>query len=503
MTIRHLWEKCFDNIGRAFKEREHSRKYTDYAHINYYDLNEFRLKLGIMTPFYYIKDSRGFDNSTEFFDLKGRSKPAFIIYSREKPQFRFITPMVFMKAEELAGDIGEGKIKVLILKMLQEQCSLETLSPYEIDAAVFGDKFFGRKTELDKILSNENTNFIIFGSRRMGKTSLLKHLEYIYNGKKFSQDLNRSNSGKAIFLSCLGVDSLNSFQELLISAIAPSDYWKDGFRKLLKRKSREVYTQNYFKVLAKRYNRGIVLLLDEIDAMIESPYCDEIVKFQRMLSTVGYRFIQTGYRAVWREMQNYEGNFWNFSDPLHIAQFNKDDSLELITKPMENMGITLKDGVAQRIYQETGGIPNYIQHYCSVIISEAGSYNKKIDKSIFGMIDGSPNFDRIVMNSIHQNIRHPYEKLIVYFAAYESKRNFSIFQILNFCKGQKIDDLLYSDIRKSMDILIKMGFVQTVGEDLYRFIAPIIIKALRKRNIEKNLAEAVKAVKMVKSSKDD
>jgi hypothetical protein len=282
----------------------------------------------------------------------------------------------------------------------------------------------------------------------------------------------------------------------LIAVLAPSDYWKDSFQKLARKKKWEVLTQNYFKNLALKYKKGILLLLDEIDAMIESSDCEEIVKFQRMLTTVGYRFIQTGYRAVWREMQNHKGSFWNFSDPLHIAQFNKNDSLELIEKPMESMGIQLSNGVTQAIYQETGGIPNYIQHYCTVIVSEAQFHDfRKIDKKIFGIIDGSPNFDRIVMNSIHQNIRFPEEKLIAYFAANNNKDNFSIFQILDFCKSQKIDTILYDDIRKSMDILIKMGFVQTAGEDLYRFIAPITKKALRKRNIDKNLAETVKILK--------
>jgi hypothetical protein len=215
-----------------------------------------------------------------------------------------------------------------------------------------------------------------------------------------------------------------------------------------------------------------------------------------MLSTVGFRFIQTGYRAVWREMQKYGGSFWNFSDPLHIAQFNRNDSLELIETPMESMGIKLAEGIAQTIYQETGGIPNYIQHYCSVIVSEAQFHNnKEIDKKVFGFIDGSPNFDRIVMNSIHQNIRFPKEKLIVYFAANSHKDNFSIFQILDFCRKQKIDTILYDDIRKSMDILIKMGFVQPAGQDHYRLIAPITKKALRKRNIDRNLAETVKTLK--------
>jgi hypothetical protein len=495
MKDKPLWEKCFENIGLAFHNYKFKNIDTDYVHIKSYDLTEFRLKLGIFTPFYYIEDTDRFENSPEFFELKGRSKAAFII-SEKNPDYKFETPIVLLKEKELLDQTDKEQIKTLILRKLQEKCSLDTLSPYETDAAVFEDKFFGRRNEIDRITSNETTNYVIFGSRRMGKTSLLKHLEYIYNSKKFSIDLSRPNSGKAIFLSCLGAHDLNSFQQLLIGALAPSDYWKDSFQKLARKKSWEVFTQNYFKNLALKYKKGILLLLDEIDAMIESPDCEKIVKFQRMLSTVGYRFIQTGYRAVWQEMQKNEGSFWNFSDPLHIAQFNKSDSLELIEKPLKNMGIKLVNGVAQTIYQETGGIPNYIQHYCSVIVSEAQPHtNKEIDKKIFGIIDGSPNFDRIVMNSIHQNIRFPKEKLIAYFAANSDKENFSIFQILDFCKNQKINTILYDDIRKSMDILIKMGFVQPTGQDLYRLIAPITKKALRKRNIDKNLAETVKILK--------
>lgn len=493
MNNKSSWEGCFEAIELAFKSFISKKKDTPFAQIRYYDLTEFRLKLGTLTPFYYIKNVSEFEDSPDFFDLKGRSTAAFII-SKKVPEYKLATPIVFINENNLCGQTDATKIKQLVLKELQDQCSLETLSPYETDAAVSGEKFFGRRNEIDKITTNENTNYVIFGSRRMGKTSLLKHLDYIYNTKKFTLDINRPNSGKAIFLSCLGVDDLSSFQQLLISALAPSDYWKDSFQKLARKKSKEIYAQTYFRNLAGKYNRGIILLLDEIDSMIESPDCEKTVKFQRMLSTVGYRFIQTGYRAVWKEMQKNEGSFWNFSDPLHIAQFNKNDSLRLIETPLQNMGIQLADGMAQVIYQETGGIPNYIQHYCSTIVAEADFKNQtKIEKRIFGIIDGSPNFDRIVMNSIHQNIRFPREKLIAYFAAIHKKDQFSIHQILGFCSEQKIN-ILYEDIRKSIDILIKMGFVQSVGEDLYRFIAPIIKKALRKRNIDKNLAETVKSL---------
>lgn len=495
MTSRYLWSICFENLERAFDQVKLYAQQTDYVYIRHYDLSRLRLKLGVSTPFYYIKDTAAFEQSKEFLDLKGKSKTVFFI-GEKKPEYEIVTPVVFIDENVLAGVDSAEKVKELLLGELQKQCSLETISPYETDAVVFGDKFFGRRTEIDKVTSNENTNYVIFGSRRMGKTSLLRHLEYIYNNKKFTIDVNKPNSGRAIFLSCLGVNNLNAFLELMVSALSPSDYWKNAYQKWSKHKSKEVHIQNYFRNIVGKYKKGIHLMLDEIDAMIESSECEAIVKFQRMLHSVGYRFIQTGYRAVWEEMQKHQGNFWNFSQALHIAQFNKEDSMELIERPMESMKIKLNEGIARAIYQETGGIPNYIQHYCSVIVSEAQFNNiRTIDRHIFGKIDGAPDFDRIVMNSIHQNIRSLTEKLIAYFAASTKKDNFTIYQILAFCKKNKIERILYENLRKSIDILIKMGFVQPVGEDSYRFIAPIITKALGKRNLDRMLIETVNELK--------
>lgn len=500
MTNKTLWEKCFDNISQAFGNVKSKNVDTDYVNIRYYELSELRLKIGVFTPFYYIKNISEFKKSKEFFNLKGRTKPAFIIISEKKPKFKLLTPIIFLKDKALANQTGSSVVE-LILKESQKQCPVESLSPYETDAAVFGDQFFGRKMEIKKIITSTNTNFTIFGSRRMGKTSLLKHLEYVYTYKVFSSDLNKPNSGKAIFLSCLGVKNLSAFQELLISNLAPSDYWKDKYQTKLgkKKASTDVFYQNYFRLLSSRYNRGVILLLDEIDGMIESPQCDEIVKFQRLLSTVGYRFIQTGYRAVWREMQNIKSNFWNFSRPLPLAQFNKNDSLELIEKPMANMGITLAPSISPRIYEETGGIPNYMQHYCSVAVSKAESLHKRIDEQIFGISDGDISFDRIVMNSFHQNVREPFERLILYIVTFENLERFSIHQILASCKKWDLNFVSFDDINERLNVLKVMGFVQPVGEDLYRVIAPIIIKALRKRNIEKKLDEVVKTIKLIKN----
>ena len=56
-------------------------------------------------------------------------------------------------------------------------------NPYIVGTAVIGDKFYGREALIDKVLTSKREHFCLMGNRRIGKTSFLRHLEFLVKGE--------------------------------------------------------------------------------------------------------------------------------------------------------------------------------------------------------------------------------------------------------------------------------------------------------------------------------
>jgi len=498
MEAKELSSRCFKLIASAFRETGPAKIGKGFTR-GLFDMTVFRLKLGSITPVFWIMQTQEALDAIFADELRGRTRPAIVLgtkssdFDRLKGAF-----IIFLDPDKLARLSSDAQVRALILQSAQDQLLLTVLSPYETFSAVYGDQFFGRDAEIAKIRSEPDRNFVLYGARRMGKTSLLKQLEHLYNHEIFSVDPNAENYGKAFFISCLGIHSLDGFQEVLLTNLDPSKYWTGELRKLMSKGrhiSKDVATLSAFRAVSGRSGRRIILLLDEIDVLLDSPEKNKILDFLRRLPDMRYRVIMAGYKSVWRETQRQSGPLWNLAHPLYIAQFGKEDSLALIQKPMNSLGIELEDGIAARIYKDTGGIPNYMQHYCSVIVSEFISKGKKIAGDIFDSIHSHPDFDTIVMSAFHENVQEPLGKFISYHLASINIQDFTINELIKFARTKGIKHLDYDHLRSSLDYLVTMGFVQTAGESTYRFVAPIILDQLRKRDLKSNLNSVISELK--------
>ncbi|MFQ6042797.1 MAG: hypothetical protein ACE5PV_18220 [Candidatus Poribacteria bacterium] len=56
-------------------------------------------------------------------------------------------------------------------------------NPYIVGAAVIGEQFYGREELIDKVLTSGRIHFCLMGNRRIGKTSFLRHLEFLVKGE--------------------------------------------------------------------------------------------------------------------------------------------------------------------------------------------------------------------------------------------------------------------------------------------------------------------------------
>lgn len=95
------------------------------------------------------------------------------------------------------------------------QIPISMLSPYETAAPVTGSRFFGREYEISRILERPNTNHLILGIRRIGKTSLLKEVE-----RRLREDEGES-SPHIIYLDCSDLVSADDYIQAVVRKLNP------------------------------------------------------------------------------------------------------------------------------------------------------------------------------------------------------------------------------------------------------------------------------------------
>ncbi len=497
MNIENRISKCFSLLEEAFPQFSISQSNTNFE-CREYDLSVFNLKLGKYTKVFWLKKNI-MSNTRVVKDAIIEGDRPVIILNKEVKLFDTIRKFskVFVDCKLLSQSKNKAETESILINAIREQLPLHVISPYETYSFVYGDQFFGRSTEIETIINAPNRNYILFGSRRIGKTSLLQHLRTFYENEVFSEVSSTGRTGKVHFISCLGVKSLKSLQDLILSRVDPKKYWSGLFGKIRQdHDDAEVRINSYLRIVSSKFSKGVLLLLDEADALIESDDSDRILMFLRFLSENGYRVIMAGYRSIYLETQKHDSLLWNYTDSMFISQFTKDDSNILIKEPLKSMGIKIPSSVVARIYNETSGIPNYIQHYCRVIVKKASKSGARIKPDIFEEIYLDREFDHLIMKCFDQNIESPIEKLIFYYAAKFNRKLISIRDIKDFLGEHGLKNKVSTKkIRNTFLYISTMGYIQSATRDSYRISAPIILNQLRQRTLESEISENIEKIR--------
>lgn len=272
-----------------------------------------------------------------------------------------------------------------LIDALSRETPITLLSPYEVSRPVTGEQFFGRKTDLNRILQSANENFLILGNRRMGKTSLAQ--------ESMSRLRRQSHAPEAfVYIDCSKIKSRADFYAEVVRRL-------DGARYIDRVYSDATFSmQSFLLNAAKRFGERILLVLDEIDGLLAWDERDgnTVVSTLRAAAATplhlsgqrggderaegkqSMRVLFAGFRVAHKHGINHETPLFNFATPLRVGNFHQGETEELIAEPMLNIGITFADrsAVVARIHRETGGQPNLVQHYCQYLIrklDEAGT----------------------------------------------------------------------------------------------------------------------------------
>ncbi len=263
------------------------------------------------------------------------------------------------------------------------------MNPFITSDAVLGDDFFGRDkeiTEIKKFLKKKKEhNFLIYGQRRIGKTSLLL---------KIKEFVNASRTGKAVFFDLQNKAKLDISEVLFQLASQVASDLDAGIQVDKESFSRGKPEHHFANVFLPRVletlpgNCQLILLFDEFDSLGEL----EGVKGAPKISNIAYyRFIPFIADIKKRDLpikfifavgrnykdldENHYGQITKAGFQIELLYFNKEE-LKALIKASDSV-LPFKAEAVERIYAFSHGHPFFSQCLASSAFDEADLKKRK------------------------------------------------------------------------------------------------------------------------------
>lgn len=249
-------------------------------------------------------------------------------------------------------------------------------NPYIAGAPVLDrEMFFGREQLVERILQTiHNNSLLLYGERRIGKTSLQHHIrrrlleiddpQYAF----FPVYIDLQGTPESQFFSTLAEDIFHELAPLLDGATAGSDLPPGsvyGYRELV---------HDLRKVIKKLEAASdkqvkLVLLIDEVDEL--NAYDPRVN--QRLRSLFMKSFAENLVAVVSgveiRKQWDKEGSPWyNFFEEIEVTPIERDHAVDLITRPIGGV-FKFDDAVVDRIIELTERKPYRVQRLCIALVN--------------------------------------------------------------------------------------------------------------------------------------
>ncbi len=255
-------------------------------------------------------------------------------------------------------------------------------NPYIIGCPVNADRFFDRKDLIDFVADNLNQgakSILIYGQRRIGKSSILAELPYALSHEPFTF-ISLSLEGKSQknlpeVLHELAKETLSSIEETSWVPIVPSITQLEA--------EPELFVTQFLKQVHKVcHQKDLVLLLDEFDTLGDYnpnsarnhlfPYLQEFISapghhydFLRIVPVIGRRL---------EDIPALQQAFHN-APTWEIRLLDRNDAQQLITKLAQELLIYSPEAI-ESIFDLCAGHPYFSQILGFALFSQARSSDR-------------------------------------------------------------------------------------------------------------------------------
>ena len=253
--------------------------------------------------------------------------------------------------------------------------------PYVIGQWVRGDRFYGRAAQIEEILQGPRNCIWLLGTRRVGKTSLLKQIEHIAETSQDRRylpvfwDLQGAETPEELHLNFSDA-LLDADERLARIGIALEDVEAgDLFVSL-----------NKLRRLLRDKKRRLLLLCDEVEELIKLHEKDpSLLRKLRhvMQSGEDIRTVLASTIRLWAladQEVDTSPFLHGFSPPLYIARFSDEEARSLIGQDQLHADARpqFEDDVVEAIREHCDNHPYLVQLVCKRYL-ETGALDEAID----------------------------------------------------------------------------------------------------------------------------
>lgn len=241
---------------------------------------------------------------------------------------------------------------VTIAQKLLEQSDLIKASPFVVNGVTPERMFFGREAEEATMISKLASNSVaLLGGRRIGKTSLMRHVE--------------KRLGDAGFVTYFG--DCQTVREWADFAAMAQREW--GVSVPTTFKPSKLF--DLVGLLIPVENGRVVFLLDEIDQLLDwdTRHSEDKVTegFFRACRTLSQehiaQFVFSGERIIANRLWDAHSPHWNFCHSLMLRQLDPHASARLLLTPLKALQILIEDEgeFVAFAWSRTNGHPQLLQ----------------------------------------------------------------------------------------------------------------------------------------------
>ncbi len=389
----------------------------------------------------------------------------------ERPQF-----VLFDEAEQGALQTVVSPRETMIT-LLRKKISLLHLSPYEASQPVISGRFFGRQSEINKVIDNPQTSYLFVGIRRIGKTSLLKEIQRQLD----LVDPPQEGQIRRVYVDCTVISSEDEFLRTLLFPLQQSQLSLITDTAALV----QLDPAQIFEHYTLLHGQPITFLLDEFDRLIPRMQLDwQLLKMlQTAVMSHKIRFIAAGFRQATRAFTEPLFPFFNLLTPIRLGRLPLADIQEMVLTPMAQLGIVVQDqkSFIQQLSRETAGLPNYVQHYCKILLAHLKQTERTtLSVDDLQIVHKCETFRHFVLNTFMSNTAL-LERALVYAIVAEGDRvargQFNENRLLRFLEKRKLQ-VSYESVDVACRQLEVAGLFNRVGAD-YEFAVPLFQSMLR------------------------
>jgi len=232
---------------------------------------------------------------------------------------------------------------------ISKQRPLRELSPYRTAGGVEDEKmFFGRSDELRRLADRDLQNALLVGARQMGKSSLLKALR---------ARLETRGDVQVHYVALSGADLMEPMAQQLERAVPSS-------------------VAEFQAMVRGTKHKPIVWLIDEADEFAKADLAQTTPRpaplgwaLRAVAEEGSAYFVLAGFWGLFRAAV-FDNNspLRDFGELMRIGPLDAAAARNLVTRPMQSLGVTIDPAVVDGILEQTGRRANLLVLACQGLV---------------------------------------------------------------------------------------------------------------------------------------